>query len=204
MDDNIQKYKEIVERSSEIDSMESAVETLDAFHKLEVHGGDELEILRFEYVNNCIKNTFLERAFEYHLKSCFKCLQKTASLKHFAKASDKYGDKVISKVETEELAGQITVLLGGVQQNVKRVRDTFLSNLSEAGRLVIKLGEKIIFDENVEESQIILPPDPSFSYGLKEQKPSVKFHHSGYVIEVRPGQDGGKLTIKITDNSTDG
>ena len=204
MANNTEKYKKIVEKSAEIDSMDLAIETLEAFHKLEAHGGDELEVLRFEYVNNCIENTFLERAFEYHLKSCFNCLQKTANLKHFAKASVKYGDKVIVKVETEELAGQITVLLGGVQQNVKRIQDTFLSNLSESGRLVIKLGEKIIFDENVEESQIILPPDPSFSYGLKEQKPSVTFRHSGYVIEVRPGQDGGKLTIKITDNSTDG
>ena len=102
MADNTEKYKKMVERSAEIDSMDSAIEALDAFHKIETLGGDELEVLRFEYVNNCIENPLLERAFEHHLSSCFNCLQKTTNLKHFSIASDKYGDEVAAKIEDEE------------------------------------------------------------------------------------------------------
>ena len=148
-----------------------------------------------------LKEAMAEHYFE--CEDCFNKLELTSVTIGVIQAEGI--DKLLqySEVEDEALETIFTVFLDGVQQTIKQIRKVLISDLLKTGKLVIKLGEKVIFEEDIEESQILMPTELSPSHRLKEQKPSITFRHSGFIFEVRPGQDGGKLTIKLTDNLID-
>jgi hypothetical protein len=104
MSTHLAKYRKIIRTISEVRSLTSASEILEAYHKLQELGSNELDTLRFEYVTTGIENPFLEKVFEYHLPHCFDCLQITVNYKHLINATDLYGDRVIKNFLPSKLS----------------------------------------------------------------------------------------------------
>ena len=104
MSSNLEEYMKIIENVEEVDSLEAAFKAIEAYHKLESHGSNALDLLRLNYLIDGIENEKLLQAFEYHLIDCFDCLQELTNLKYFLDASEIYAIDIIAEVREKELA----------------------------------------------------------------------------------------------------
>lgn len=228
MSEQIDKYREIVSKASEVDSIEAAMDHLDAYHKLDELGSEELDELRFWFVSGEIENEYLRRVFEYHLIECFDCLQKATNLKHFLKASREHGAEAVAQVEKAEKVKELVEarklapdnedteksleslkkivpvksIVSGVEKIIEWRSDTIVLPITRAGRVFIEIGGKKFFDKvlTADDYRGIVATATDYKDKTGEKIPlKVLTEKDGIRIEVEKGVKDGKIIITRLD-----